>query len=477
MSYNAVSLSNGDGSVKQFGGAGGGGGSTTASNVSYNNTESQLAATNVQSAIDELAAEEGAVAELTVTTTSTELYGQTVTVAGQYETYTGTFSQAGQAKFNLLYLGEYTITCLDASTTVTITVIGDSYQATLIASKTVLAITANSSQMYGKTLTVSFGGSEIGTVVLDATGTGSFNVKEIGTYTLSYNGSMNQTVEVTELDVTVNVTYYGLTTLQTFAAATEQQVADMVKAADAGCLDLYGDCGWRVGQSRTVSLSAIASSGTYGGVSWNVGESQSAQSVTFVLMHRGLYQLVNPVKSKTGAARTTCSFVCGLKDCLATTGYMNSSDTNTGSWSSSRRRQWCNGGFRRAMPEPLRSCFKQFKTISAQAYNSTTNQTTDDYFALPAAAEVWKGDPAYGPGGSAGTETAFSNLTEFNALSRFTYYETTSNRVKTVNGSAMHWWERSPAYFSEQFCCVHLDNVASNIYASSYCGIAPFGCL
>lgn len=55
MSYNTVSLSNGDGSVQQFGGGGGGSSTTSATAVSYNNSESGLAATNVQDAIDELA--------------------------------------------------------------------------------------------------------------------------------------------------------------------------------------------------------------------------------------------------------------------------------------------------------------------------------------------------------------------------------------------------------------------------------------
>lgn len=473
MSYNAVSLSNGDGSVKQFGGAGGGGGSTSASNVSYDNTESQLAATNVQSAIDELAAEEGSVATLVITTTSTELYGQTVTVAGQYATYTGTFSNEGEATMNILFIGEYTVSCLDTDATVNITTIGDSYTVELVVSNTILDITANSSEMYSKTLTVSFGGSEIGTVSLDESGQGTFKVNETGTYTLSYNGGMNQTVEVTEMDVTLPITYYGIITVATFAAATEQQIAAMVKAADAGCIDLYEDCGWRVGQTRSVSLSAIASSGTYDGVSWSVGESQAAQTVTLVLMHQGLYTLVNSVKNKDGSTRTTCSFVCGLKNCFNTVGYMNSTETNNGSWPSSARRRWCNGGFRQAIPETLRDCFKQFNTISGQAaYDKQPtgypNVTSQDYFALAAEKEIF---------GS----RSYSTITEANALTQFTWYQTSSNRIKkTVNGSEIRWWERSPAYNgSLSFGSVRGDGAvgygAAN--STSVSSSAPFGCL
>lgn len=270
-------------------------------------------------------------------------------------------------------------------------------------------------------------------------------------------------------------------TLKSFAAATIDEIKEMVKAADEGQIDLYDDCGWRVGQEKTISLPAIAASGTYSGQSWTVGESQAAQSVTLVLMHKGLYELVTPVMNKSGASRSTCSFVVGLKNCLTTAGYMNSSNTNSGSWESSARKAWCNGGFRQAMESIFGTgIFKQFKTITASTYNGSTNQTSNDYFALPAAAEVFKGDSSYGSGGTAGQQTAYSNLTEFNALTRFTYYETTANRVKKLgsSGSATSWWERSPYYNNAtNFCRVNSNGNADANGASSTNGLAPFGCL
>lgn len=453
MSYNAVSLSNGDGSVKQFGGAGGGGGSTSASNVSYDNTTSQLEATNVQTALDEIASQEGAVATLVITTTSTELFGQSITVAGQYATYTATFSALGQAEVDILFLGEYTVTCLEASATIFIDTIGADYEVSLVLSHSALSITANSSEMYSKTLTVSFGGSEIGTVALDASGQGSFNISETGTYTLSYNGSMSQTVEVTELADTIPVTYYGVTTLATFAAATEQQVADMVKAADAGCIDLYEDAGWRVGQERTVHLSAMSATG--------VGESHAAQDVVFVLMNKGGKTLTTPVAS----GRTTCSFVVGMKDCLKETGYMNSSRTNVGGWTSSKRRTWCNSVFKAALPQTLLPIFKQFENKTSKGNEMATINTDVDWFALPSEIEIY-GSITYSVSGE-GT--------------RFTWYNTAANRIKKVNGSDNRWWERSPyTSNSTTFCATAKDGLINNggpDYATTTNGISPFGCL
>lgn len=299
-----------------------------------------------------------------------------------------------------------------------------------------------------------------------------------GEATVTVYISETENYEVASASIAVTSTAVKIAS---WSAATIAEIIDMVEAADEGKIDLYDDCGWRVGQEKTVSLPAIAASGTYSGQSWTVGESQSAQTVTLVLMHKGLYELVNPVKDKTGASRSTCSFAVGLKDSLATAGYMNSSNTNTGSWESSARRAWCNGGFRQAMESIFGTgIFKQFKTKTISAYDGSSIQTSNDYFALPAAAEVFKGDSSYGQGGTAGAQTAYSNLTEFNALTRFTYYETTANRVKKLGstGSAGGWWERSPSYGNAGgFCRVDSGGGAANGGASYTNGLAPFGCL
>lgn len=259
---------------------------------------------------------------------------------------------------------------------------------------------------------------------------------------------------------------------KTFAAATDSEIRQMVEAADAGQIDLYTDCGWRVGQEHTTTLAAIAASGSYDGVSWTVGEAQSQQSITLVLMHQGGYSLVTPVKNKSGGNRSTCSFVVGLKDGLTTKGYMNSTNTNSGSWQNSARRGWCNGGFRQAMPADLRAVFKQFNCITGTWSNDQaaggSNITTQDYFALFAGKEIFNG----------GSSTSYSTDNEANALFSITWYETTSNRIKQVNGSADIWWERSPLYyFSYYFCYVASNGGAYHNGASNTGGLAPFGCL
>ena len=244
----------------------------------------------------------------------------------------------------------------------------------------------------------------------------------------------------------------------TWANGTDEEIVAMVEAADKGEINLSDY--WAVGDIRTVQLSAMSATG--------VGESHAAQEVDLVLMHAGGYEL---------ADGSTCNFIVGQKDLLAEKGYMNSTDTNAGSWEGSARRAWCNDEYKNAMPVSLSPIFKQFKTITAETYNGTTLKTSIDYFALPAAKEVLGGDTA----SSAGSATSYySNLTEFNSLFQFDWYKTSANRIKKlgISGSAYYWWERSPYCFgSRNFCFVDSGGSANYDGANHAHGLAPFGCI
>lgn len=247
----------------------------------------------------------------------------------------------------------------------------------------------------------------------------------------------------------------------TWANGTDEEICAMVAAADKGKINLADY--WSVGDTRTVNLSAMAATG--------VGESHNAQIVELVLMHAGGYDL----SSAVGSGRTKCSFVVGMKDCLATGGYMNSSDTNSGSWDSCARRTWCNDVFKNAIPSTLLPIFKQFKTITAETYNGTTLKTSVDWFALPAEREIF-GD-GYGYNGN-----GYSNNTEADCtdISQFDWYKTAANRIKKygANGNTGEWWERSPRYDdSNRFCIFRTNGSAGTDHAYFNYGLAPFGCI
>ena len=272
---------------------------------------------------------------------------------------------------------------------------------------------------------------------------------------LSSYGTVTVMVTYTENGVTKTASFTVSVSVKTvtWAGGTDEEIVAMVEAADQGLINLSDY--WVVGDIRTVQLSAMSATG--------VGESHAAQQVDLVLMHAGGYDLNAAVAS----GRTKCSFVVGLKDSLAEAGYMNSSDTNSGSWNGSARRTWCNNVFRNAIPSTLRAIFKQFKTVTAQTYNGSTNQTSVDYFALPAEREIFDA-------------RNYCNQTEYNALFQFDYYKTASNRVKKLGktGTASDWWERSPfCSYSTYFCYVNSCGAAYINGASISCGLAPFGCI
>lgn len=235
-----------------------------------------------------------------------------------------------------------------------------------------------------------------------------------------------------------------------WATGTDEQIAAMVAALDDGRITIQ-DTGWQIGDERTVSLAAMEATG--------VGETHAAQQVTLVLMDSQHYDLVGGGKDH---------FVVGLKNCLNERGYMNSTNTNVGSWEASARRAWCNNVFKNAIPETLRNCFKQFEVITCTKWNGTTNTTSNDYFALFAEKEIF------------GKRTR-SNETEAAALTQIEYYATEANRIKTVNGSAGDWWERSPGAGlgseGRDFCIVFSNGVARSDIASRALGLAPFGCI
>lgn len=239
-----------------------------------------------------------------------------------------------------------------------------------------------------------------------------------------------------------------------WATGTDEEIAAMIAALDSGKITV-ADTGWQIGDERTVSLAAMEATG--------VGESHEAQTVTFVLMDSGHFDLTTP----TAGGSTKDHFVVGMKDCLDEKGYMNATSTNEGSWPACARRAWCNSIFRNAIPQTLRNCFKQFQVITAEAVSGTTNLTSDDYFALPAVEEVFGA-------------VVNSNATEAAALSQIAYYETAANRIKQVDGSADSWWERSPVSSkgeTDLFGSVHPGGSAYIGSAGHARGLAPFGCI
>lgn len=236
-------------------------------------------------------------------------------------------------------------------------------------------------------------------------------------------------------------------TIVPWSTGTDEEIAAMVSALDAGTLTI-AETGWQIGDERQISLSAMEATG--------VSETHAAQVATLVLMDSQHYDLVGGGKDH---------FVVGLKDCLKEKGYISPNTTSDGSWDGSARRAWCNTVFLAAIPETIRACFKQFKCITAEEWNGSTNKISNDYFALFAEKEITG-------------ITGNSNDTEAGALSQIAYYATSSNRIKSVNGSAGTWWKRSPyRYNAFDWCNADSAGNSNRAGMSIKNGIAPFGCI
>ena len=235
-----------------------------------------------------------------------------------------------------------------------------------------------------------------------------------------------------------------------WADGTDEQIVKLLAAADKGLVDLARDCNWQVGDTRTVTLGAMAAT--------DVGEAHESQQVTLVLSHAGATPGISRADGKE------IHFQVDLVDSLDVAGYMNSSSTNAGSWDKCARRKWCNNAFYNAVPETIRAIFKKMKVTTATEYNASANTESEDFFALRAETEIF------------GTRT-YSNSTESAALGQVDYYKNeTQHRVKKVKGSANYWWLRSPSG-STHFCLVYSGGGAGNDHASNTFGVSPFGCI
>lgn len=152
----------------------------------------------------------------------------------------------------------------------------------------------------------------------------------------------------------------------------------------------------------------------------------------------------------------------GLKDCLNTTYQMNSSNTNSGGWGGCALRATLRGDIWNQLPSDLRDVIKEVtKKTSAGGASGIINSISDTLF-LFAEKEIF-GSRQYSVDGE-GTQYA-----------RFTASNT---RIKKLNGSATHWWLRSP-YSSNtySFCAVDASGAADVYYADDSYGVCFGFCI
>ena len=163
------------------------------------------------------------------------------------------------------------------------------------------------------------------------------------------------------------------------------------------------------------------------------------------------------INHDTYTAGGTAPLTFQLHDCYAGNKAMNSSNTNSGGWTSCAMRSTHLPAILSKMPTEVQNGIREVNKLTSAGNKSATINTTADKLFLLSEVEIF-GSTTYSAAGE-GTQ--------------YDYYKAGNSKVKNQNGSATGWWDRSPyASNSEYFCRVSDTGAASYNRASLAYGVA-----
>lgn len=334
-----------------------------------------------------------------------------------------------------------------------------------------LAVSTSDNELFGKTVTLTLNGANVGTTVLASNGTCSFVVQTPGTYTIT-SGEAHKDVTVTSdnvLNKTVISVELSLLKIVAFATGTDAEIAAMIKAHYNNKINIADY--WAVGDIRTVHLSAMAAI--------HVGESHRAQDVQFVIGDFEHDDLRTPINGHSKAAVTLLQKDCLMDAANASNpvngsedterGYINELGTTAGGWNECPRRAWCNNTYFTALPTIWQSMVKSVKKKASGGNTQTSIDITIDKVFLAAEIEIF-------------------GLTKYSAPGEGTQYQyyknATANRYKLPRFSSdsgsvtSSYYERSPSVRSiSEFCILDRMGGANTEYANDRRAIAPCLCI
>lgn len=221
-----------------------------------------------------------------------------------------------------------------------------------------------------------------------------------------------------------------------FPDGTDAQIAAMVEAHYKGEISVYEH--WAVGDTRTIIV--------------------NGSEYTIAILDFEHDDLTKPVSGHSKAAVSI-----QMVDCLSVKYSMNDTDTNYGSWESSKLREMMNGVMPDWFPYVLRSQIKPVDKKTTMGNQNTEISITSDKLWLPSQAET-------------GLRT--DNQAYVQEGAAYPYFSTAGSRTKKCEGSDCSWWSRSP-YISknDSFCCVYSDGNAGDHEAGREYGISIGFCL
>jgi hypothetical protein len=176
-----------------------------------------------------------------------------------------------------------------------------------------------------------------------------------------------------------------------WGGASDEDLVEILQLADNGKINLKKDLGWKLGDEREVSISAIDRYCQFSqpktSLTYYLVPDISEKKITFVLADYDNVELSEPLPS----GKTTCHFTVVAKEKINDDPRTGAGDIGSSPdtvWRDSHLRTWCNVNFREAISSNIRNIFKLHKTIYANA-SFSTYPSVDDYFSYPAKMELW----------------------------------------------------------------------------------------
>ena len=255
-----------------------------------------------------------------------------------------------------------------------------------------------------------------------STGTVVFTVTETGTYTIV--ATKDGQITSGSVDVVSGTTSYTMALSFLKDNFADNDWTFIIAACHSGSVPST----WVVGNSKTMTING------------------ASYQIDIIGKNHDTY---------TAGGKAPLTFQ--MHDCYADTKAMNSSNTNSGGWTSCAMRQTHLPAILALMPTEVQNGIREVNKLTSAGRKSSTINTTADKLFLLSEIEIF-GSVTYSKSGE-GTQ--------------YDYYKAGNSKVKNRNGSAAAWWERSPrASDIANFCLVDSSGSANNRNASTAIGVA-----
>ena len=241
--------------------------------------------------------------------------------------------------------------------------------------------------------------------------------------------------------------------------------ADIKRISDAGLASSYFSVGDRKAVTLSGTVGSLSLSGTY--YCYIIG-----------IDHNSAKEGTNRIHFQFGYTAASggvhIAFIDSTYDSNSSSAcfHMNSSNTNSGGWSSSYARGTLCSQFKSAMPSDLQAVLKTVTKYSDNTGGgsntaSYVTATTDDIFLLA----EWE---VFGA-------RSYANSAEQNYQAQYAYYSAGNSKVRyrhSSTGLTANWWLRSvSADDSYYFCFVNTSGSAGYFVAYRSYGFAPAFCV